>query len=141
MFDEFLLNHQNLENLHLQFSNQLVDFYLFEGFFRLFTSLSSFKLISFSLKYRLGLNLKGNCTHLLTIFSSLEQFSTDIERVVLFDNDPSIDEDGSIIRWKHPDDEVGSFLVNFVLKIKRLVALFLGFFHFETAQMNDLSVQ
>jgi len=40
--------------------------------------------------------------------------------------------------WNHPDDEMGSCLVDFVLKMKRLVALFLGFSNLETARMNDI---
>ena len=90
---------------------------------------------SFFFNRRLGLNLKGNGTHLLTIFKSLQQFSPDLERLLLFDNDSPMDGDPS---WNHPDGEMGSCLVDFVLKMKRLVALFLGFPNLETAQLNDI---
>jgi len=83
----------------------------------------------------LGLNLKGNGAHLLTIFKSLQQFSPDLERLLLFDND--FPKDGGLL-WKHPDDKMGSCLVDFVLKMKRLVALFLGFSNLETVVKNDI---
>ncbi len=41
-------------------------------------------------------------------------------------------------QWKHPNDKMGSCLVDFVLKMKRLVALFLGFSDLETVGKNDI---
>ncbi len=79
--------------------------------------------------------MKGNGAHLLTIFKSLQQFSPDLQRLFVFDNDPPI-EGGPF--WKPPDNKMGSCLVDFALKMKRLYALCLVLIYTDTAQTNDI---
>ena len=73
-------------------------------------------------------------THFLTFFKSILKFSPDLERLSLIDSEPPFG--GSA--WKHPHD-MGSTIVDFALKMKHLVALFLAFpNNFPSSRMNNI---
>lgn len=80
------------------------------------------------------INFKGSL--LLPLLKSFLTNSPQLERLVLLDGDC----DASSSEWDRPDDlsEMADSIVNFALKMPRLVALCINFYHLDWLELNEV---